>query len=166
MNRVKEPLFRSSPPELFLRKGFLKICSKFTGEHSCWGVISINLLCIFIEITLRYGCPPVNLLHILRTPFYKNTYGGMLFVIWKRVLFEDVLNKYFSQTVRDSFQICNYFLLFLGVFAYFHISSFIFLLLFCKVNLQFLYVKLATGSCSVKKVFWVVFLHGNLRCFG
>ena len=25
---------------MFLRKGFLKICSKFTGEHPCWGVIS------------------------------------------------------------------------------------------------------------------------------
>ena len=27
--------FRSSPPHVFLRKGVLKICSKFTGEHSC-----------------------------------------------------------------------------------------------------------------------------------
>ena len=25
--------FRSSPPALFLEKGILKICSKFTGEH-------------------------------------------------------------------------------------------------------------------------------------
>ena len=32
----------------------------------------------FIEITLWYGCSPVNLLHIFRTPFYKNTYGGLL----------------------------------------------------------------------------------------
>ena len=27
----------------------------------------------FIEITLRHGCSPVNLLHIFRTPFLKNT---------------------------------------------------------------------------------------------
>ena len=27
--------FRSSRPEVFLRKGVLKICSKFTGEHPC-----------------------------------------------------------------------------------------------------------------------------------
>ena len=35
---------RSSHPEVFLRKGVLKICSKFTGEHPCRSVISIKLL--------------------------------------------------------------------------------------------------------------------------
>ena len=30
------------------------------------------------EITLRHGCSPVNLLHIFRTPFLKNTSGWML----------------------------------------------------------------------------------------
>ena len=34
-------------------------------------------LCNFIEITLRHGCSPVNLWHIFRTPFCKNTYGGL-----------------------------------------------------------------------------------------
>ena len=52
---------RSSPPEVFLRKSVLKICSKFTGEHPCRSVI-----------TLRHGCSPANLLHVLRTPFLKN----------------------------------------------------------------------------------------------
>ena len=32
----------------------------------------------FIELALRYGCSPVNLLHIFRTPFPKNTYGRQL----------------------------------------------------------------------------------------
>ena len=32
----------------------------------------------FIEITLRHGCSPVNLLHIFRTPFIKNTFGWLL----------------------------------------------------------------------------------------
>ena len=32
----------------------------------------------FIEITLRHGCSPVNLLHIFRTPFTKNTSGWLL----------------------------------------------------------------------------------------
>ena len=32
-------------------------------------VVSIKLLCNFIEITLQHGCSPVNLLHIFRTPF-------------------------------------------------------------------------------------------------
>ena len=34
--------YRSSPPKVFLRKGVLKICSKFTGEHSCRSVISVK----------------------------------------------------------------------------------------------------------------------------
>ena len=34
---------RSSCSEVFLRKGVLKICSKFTGEHPCWSVISTKL---------------------------------------------------------------------------------------------------------------------------
>ena len=68
---------RSSPPEVFLDKDVLKICSKFTGEYPCRSVISVKLLCNFIEITFRYGRSPVNLLHIFRTPFHKNTYGGL-----------------------------------------------------------------------------------------
>ena len=35
---------RSSHPEVFLRKGVLKTCSKFTGEHPCRSVISIKFL--------------------------------------------------------------------------------------------------------------------------
>ena len=31
-----------------------------------------------IEITFRHGCSPVNLLHIFRTPFSRNTSGWML----------------------------------------------------------------------------------------
>ena len=64
--------YRSSHSELFLGKGVLKICSKFTGEHPCWSAILIKLLCSFIKITLRDGCSPVNLLHIFRTPFPRN----------------------------------------------------------------------------------------------
>ena len=37
--------YRSSRSEVFLGKGVLKICSKFTGEHPCRSVISIKLLC-------------------------------------------------------------------------------------------------------------------------
>ena len=38
----------------------------------------IQLLCNFIEITLQHGCSPVNLLHIFKTPFSKNTFGWLL----------------------------------------------------------------------------------------
>ena len=64
-----------------LRKAVLKICSKFTGEHPCRSVISINLQSNFIEIALRLGCSPVNSLHIFRTPFPKNTSGELLLEI-------------------------------------------------------------------------------------
>ena len=62
-------IFRSSHPEVFLGKGVLKRCSKFTGENPCRSVISIKMLCNFIEMTLWHGCSPINLLHIFRTPF-------------------------------------------------------------------------------------------------
>ena len=71
-------IFRSSHPEVFFGKGVLKIWSKFIGENPCQSVISIKLLCNFIEITRRPGCSPVNLLHIFRTLFPRNTSGGML----------------------------------------------------------------------------------------
>ena len=73
--------FRGSRPEVLLRKGVLKTCSKFTGEHQCRSVISIKLLCNFIEITLPHGWSPVNLLHIFRTPLPKNTSGWLLLII-------------------------------------------------------------------------------------
>ena len=69
---------RGSHPEVFFEKVVLKICSKFTGEHPYRCVISIEMLCNFIEIALRHGCPPVNLLRLFRTPFSKNTSGRLL----------------------------------------------------------------------------------------
>ena len=74
--------YRSSHPEVFLVKGVLKIFSKFTGEHPCRSVITIKLQSNFIEITLRHGCYPVNLLHIFRTPFLKNS-SRWLLLNWK-----------------------------------------------------------------------------------
>ena len=50
--QIRKTCYRNSRPEVFLRKGILKICSKFTVEHPCRSVISINLLwnsCIFSE---------------------------------------------------------------------------------------------------------------------
>ena len=67
------PVSSSSRPEVFLGKGVLNICSKLTGGHLCRSAISIRLLCNFIEIALRHKCPPVDLLHIFRTPFRRNT---------------------------------------------------------------------------------------------
>ena len=41
----------------------------------------------FIEITILHGCSPVNLLYIFRTPFPKNTSGGLLFEISEVFIF-------------------------------------------------------------------------------
>ena len=67
---------------MFLQKGVLKICSKFTREHPCRSVISIKLH----EITLRHGCSPVNLLHIFGASFLKNTSGVLLLIIQSNFL--------------------------------------------------------------------------------
>ena len=72
---------RSSRPEVFLVKGVLKISSKFTGEHPCRSVISIKLLCNFIETKLWHRCSPVNFLHIFRTSFSLNTSRWLLLPI-------------------------------------------------------------------------------------
>ena len=73
---VTEP--RNSCSEVFLKKGILKICSKFTGNHPCRSVISISLSYNIIESTLRHGCSPVNLLDIFREAFLKNSSGRLL----------------------------------------------------------------------------------------
>ena len=77
---IKHP--RGSRPEVFLIKGALKICSKFTGESPCRSVISIKLLCNFNEIAFRHGCSPVNLLRIFKISFSKNTSGWLLLKTW------------------------------------------------------------------------------------
>ena len=38
----------------------------------------VALATLFIEIALRHGCSPVNLLLIFRTPFAKNISGWLL----------------------------------------------------------------------------------------
>ena len=63
-----QQIYRRTP---MAKCDFVKVAlHKFSGEHPCRSVISIKLL---IEITLRHGCFPLNLLHIFRTPFTRNT---------------------------------------------------------------------------------------------
>ena len=69
-------LNRSSSPEVFWRIGAIKQCSWFTGKHPRRSLISIKLLCSYIEIALRHGYSLVNLLFFLRTRFVKNSSGA------------------------------------------------------------------------------------------
>ena len=55
-------VFRGSRPGMFLGKGILKICSKFTGEHPCRSAISVTF-----------------------TPFLKNTFGWLLLCFQNRL---------------------------------------------------------------------------------
>ena len=66
---------RSSRPEVFLEKDvFCKYPANLQENRICRSTMKKN----FIEITLQHGCSPVNLLHIFRTPFPKNTSGRLL----------------------------------------------------------------------------------------
>ena len=64
------------------RGALMKRCSenmqKIYRKRPCQKAISIKLLSNFIQITLRYGCSPVKLLHIFRKHFPKNAPGGLL----------------------------------------------------------------------------------------
>ena len=62
----------------------------------------------FIEITLRHGCSPVNLLHIFRTAFLKNTNEWLLpyifllsSLLWEVFIFS---NAMFSMSVTETYQ--------------------------------------------------------------
>ena len=85
---------------MFLIKGVLKICSKFPWEDPCQSVISIKLLCNFIEMTLRHWCPPVNSLHVFRTSFPKNTSGWLL--LW------NFLYHWGCDVTYATFKLCNF----------------------------------------------------------
>ena len=73
---------RSSPLEVFLGKVILKICSKFTGEHPCQSMISIKLLCNFIEITFQDGFSLVDLLHISEHLFIRTPMNGYFWILF------------------------------------------------------------------------------------
>ena len=75
----------------------------------------VGLLCNFIEITLWHGCSPVNLLHIFRTPFTKNTSGRLLLyiklnqflLVWKNFISHDS-HKDFSLTWKLNIKSSKY----------------------------------------------------------
>ena len=62
----------------------------------------------FIEITSRHGCSPVNLVHIFRMPFPKNTSGGLLLNIIKekKIFFNNALQE--LKLLRNDYSSRNY----------------------------------------------------------
>ena len=86
----------------------LKICRKFTGEDPCRSMVLIKLWSNFIKIALWEGSSPVNLLHIFRTPFLKNT-SGRLLLIFEEMFSEErfirlqhLLPQIFSKTYKEN----------------------------------------------------------------
>ena len=83
-------LLRSSRPEVFLGKGVQKICSKFTGEHSC--------RCDFNKAALLYWNRTSSWVFFCKFPEYlqntfpKNTSGWLLFLLKFFSNFNYVLN--------------------------------------------------------------------------
>ena len=98
---------------MFLRKSVLKICSKFTGERPCRSAISIKLQNNFIAITPRHRFSPVNLLHIFRTPFLRNTLAWLLLKIHKfwcgscNVTYYDKTERHLNLRARERLDISH-----------------------------------------------------------
>ena len=52
---------------------------------------------VAFEITLWHGCSPINLLHIFRAPFYKNTSGWLFLTLSMQIFMINLSTK----IVRD-----------------------------------------------------------------
>ena len=96
--------YRSGHLEVFFRKGVLKICCKFTGEHPCQSVISITLqfqytstwvfsckFAAYFQYSFRnyYATTPLHSIH-----YNFNFEQSNVFLKDKRLLF-DVFSVFF-----------------------------------------------------------------------
>ena len=73
-------LFEKQSSRRVLKKRCSENMQQIYGRHPRQSAISIKLLCNFIEISLRHGCSPVNVLHILRIRAFWRTAS---YLIWK-----------------------------------------------------------------------------------
>ena len=60
-------ILRSSTPEVFLGKGVLRICSKFTGEHPFGKGILINKVATLLKSHFGMG--------VLQFTYFQNTFS-------------------------------------------------------------------------------------------
>ena len=100
----------------------------------------------FIEITLRHGCSPVNLLHNFRTPFLKNTSGRLPLTKWW-VLLSCIISAV-VQEIKFIFQdYCN------GILFSCSLFLLLFVVLTPFVLRHFFTAKVITGSVISRSVF-------------
>ena len=100
--------YRSSCPEVFLRKGVLKICSKFTGEHPCRNVISIKLLCTFDRIFKQSTKSNQKLLRVSCEYFYCQNWLGLTRLTCP-TLIDSIANIVRTGQVYQNFGILEFF---------------------------------------------------------
>ena len=86
-------LFGSSRLKMFLRKGVLKICSKFTGKHPCQSVIAIKLLWVF---SCKFSACFISL-------FSKNTFGWLL--LYAQSFFSIIKRHIYNKLLKDKLQL-------------------------------------------------------------
>ena len=75
------PILQKQPSRGVSRNRCSKNMQQIYRRHPCRSAISIKFQSNFIEIALRHGCSPVNLLHIFRTPFLKNISGWLPLIL-------------------------------------------------------------------------------------
>ena len=99
-------IFRTRPTEVFLKKSCPKNMQQIyrrTPLPKCdFNKVALQLYCNFIEIALLHGYSPVNLLHIFRTTFLKDTSGRLLLYFTLEV-FELSILKWISLIEHCSF---------------------------------------------------------------
>ena len=83
---------------------------QISGEQPCRSTISTKLQNNLIEIALPHGCSAAKLLHIFRTPFYKNTPGWLLLIyfILKVLLHKAEKDIIKFPKLQDIFQFINH----------------------------------------------------------
>ena len=73
----RDGFFRSSPPEVFCKKGVLRYMAKFTGKRLCQSLFFSGLKpATLLKKRLWHRYFSVNFTKYLRTPFLQNTSGG------------------------------------------------------------------------------------------
>ena len=65
-------------PRLGLRKGVVYYAANLQENTNAEVRFQESCFANFIEIALRHGCSPANLLHNITTPFLKNASGRLL----------------------------------------------------------------------------------------
>ena len=76
-SRLEQWFLQKQPYRDVLSKRCSENMQQFCRRTPMLKCKSIKLLCNFCKITFRYGCSSVNLLHVFRKPFSKNTSEGM-----------------------------------------------------------------------------------------